>query len=62
MEKKEFCQIRLLLKGDAVCSAFHGMETLGMAPVLREQEATHLIISHTLEENSKVEIGKGRFP
>ena len=38
------------------------METLGMAPVLREQEATHLIISHTLEENSKVEIGKGRFP
>ena len=38
MGKKEFfCQCRLLLKGDAVCSAFHGMETPFTEPVLRDQ-------------------------
>ena len=64
MEKKEFsCQIRLPLVGDPVLSAFHGMETPGMAPVLREQEETHWIISHNLEENSRRgDICKGCFP
>ena len=46
VEKKEFsCQNRLLLKGDTVWYAFHGMETPCMEPVLREQEDTYWLIS-----------------
>ena len=50
MEKKEFsCQIRLLLKGDPVWSACHGMETPCPEPVLREHEATLWFFSDNLE-------------
>ena len=50
MEKKEFsCKIWLLLKGDPVWSACHGMETPCPEPVLREHEATLWFFSDNLE-------------
>ena len=40
MERKEFCQIRFLLKGDLVWSVFHGMETLYRTSVQKERGNT----------------------
>ena len=61
-EKKDFfCQIRLLLKGGQVWSAFHGMETTCTSPLLREQETTHWLISPYVYENCMGEKGKGCF-